>query len=129
MSELSDAGTPFFGPLLEKVTCPHCWHRFAAADTLWISEHPDLLGDRFLGPYVPQRFLPNRFTPQEKRSIIVACRLRVWLAPIVISKFRGGLSICGLCSCRFLGPQPQGNPISSQAWPGGYEPSSPKNSP
>lgn len=66
MSELSDAGTPAFGPLLEKVTCPHCWHRFAAADTLWISEHPDLIGDRLLGPYVPQRFLPNRFTPQGK---------------------------------------------------------------
>lgn len=52
------------GPLLSKITCPHCWHVFQPADTLWISEHPDLLGDRLLGPHVPQRFLPNRFTPQ-----------------------------------------------------------------
>ncbi|HOP76067.1 MAG: hypothetical protein WBH86_00065 [Thermogutta sp.] len=56
----------FFGPLLAKITCPHCWHRFATPDTLWISEHPDLIGDRLLGPYIPQRFLPNRFTPQGK---------------------------------------------------------------
>lgn len=66
MPESLDSEARFFGPLLEKMTCPHCWHRFAAADTLWISEHPDLLGDRLLGPYVPQRFLPNRFTPQGK---------------------------------------------------------------
>lgn len=66
MPEPVDSGPHVLGPLLEKITCPHCWHRFAAADTLWISEHPDLLGDRLLGPYVSQRFLPNRFTPQGK---------------------------------------------------------------
>lgn len=54
------------GPLLAKVRCPHCWHLFVPADTLWIAEHPDLLGDRLLGPSAAQRFLPNRFTPQGK---------------------------------------------------------------
>lgn len=66
MTEIDSTQRSFFGPLLSKVTCPHCWHNFAPADTLWISEHPDLLGDRLLGPHVPQRFLPNRFTPQGK---------------------------------------------------------------
>lgn len=66
MSEVQERDSRPFGPLLEKIICPHCWHRFSAAETLWIAEHPDLLGDRLLGPYVPQRFLPNRFTPQGK---------------------------------------------------------------
>jgi hypothetical protein len=45
-----------------RVTCPHCWHEFAPEDTLWISEHPDLLGDPRLGINHAIRFLPSRFT-------------------------------------------------------------------
>lgn len=45
-----------------RVTCPHCWHEFAPEDALWISEHPDLLGDPRLGANHSIRFLPSRFT-------------------------------------------------------------------
>lgn len=48
--------------LQARVTCPHCWHSFAPETVLWISQHPDLLGDVRLGPDRPQRFLPTRFT-------------------------------------------------------------------
>ena len=48
--------------LLNQVTCPHCWERFAPEQVLWISEHIDLLGDPLLGPEQQQRFLPSRFT-------------------------------------------------------------------
>ncbi|OYP34390.1 hypothetical protein [Rhodopirellula sp. MGV] len=50
--------------LLTKVTCPHCWSHYAPEESLWISEHPDLLGDAKLGFQHPKRFLPSRFTPQ-----------------------------------------------------------------
>src|SRR5258707_10412881 len=46
---------------LPRTTCPHCWSNFAPADGLWISSHPDLLGDPRLGPEQAQRFLPTRF--------------------------------------------------------------------
>jgi hypothetical protein len=45
-----------------RVTCPHCWNRFPPEETLWISQHPDLVGDVRLGPDQQQRFLPTRFT-------------------------------------------------------------------
>jgi len=45
-----------------RVTCPHCWHRFASEDVLWISQHPDLLGDARLGSDFQRRFLPTRYT-------------------------------------------------------------------
>ncbi len=45
------------------VVCPHCWHRFAVYDVLYIASHPELLGDPRLGPEQPPRFLPTRFTP------------------------------------------------------------------
>lgn len=45
-----------------RIVCPHCWHRFAAHDVLYISEHPELVGDPRLGPEYPRRFLPSRFT-------------------------------------------------------------------
>ena len=48
--------------LLNQVTCPHCWERFAPEQVLWVSEHIDLLGDPLLGPEQQQRFLPSRFT-------------------------------------------------------------------
>lgn len=45
----------------QRVTCPHCWEPFRPEDTLWVSEHADLLGDPRLGPDFQQRFLPTRF--------------------------------------------------------------------
>ena len=43
------------------VTCPHCWHAFPPDQTLWVSQHTDLIGDAVLGPEAPSRFLPSRF--------------------------------------------------------------------
>jgi len=50
--------------LLSKVTCPHCWSQFAPESSLWVSEHPDLVGDAKLGFEHAQRFLPSRFSPE-----------------------------------------------------------------
>ena len=47
--------------MLRKVTCPNCWESFAPEATVWISCHPDLLGDPLLGPDESLRFLPSRF--------------------------------------------------------------------
>ena len=47
--------------LRQTVTCPHCWKRYAPEDSLWISNHPDLVGDVYLGDVQQQRFLPSRF--------------------------------------------------------------------
>lgn len=44
------------------VTCPHCWHSSPPAALLWIAEHHELLGDSVLGPEMPMRFRPTRFT-------------------------------------------------------------------
>lgn len=49
-------------PLLAKVVCPHCWHRFNLESILWVSQHAELLGDPVLGPDAASRFLPSRFT-------------------------------------------------------------------
>jgi len=58
--------------LLRRMTCPHCWKAFAPEEVLWISMHPDLVGDpRLDGPRQDgskplnpksRRFLPSRFT-------------------------------------------------------------------
>jgi len=48
--------------LQAKVTCPHCWHQFPPEESLWVSEHPDLLGDPKLGFQFAKRFLPSRFS-------------------------------------------------------------------
>ncbi len=48
--------------LLSKITCPHCWNICHPEDILWISSHPDLMGDPVLGAEHPARFLPSRFT-------------------------------------------------------------------
>jgi hypothetical protein len=53
--------TPVATPLLKQTSCPHCWHAFAPHDALWISSHPNLLGDARLGPEHARRFLPSRF--------------------------------------------------------------------
>ena len=49
--------------LRPSTVCPHCWHRFRADETLWIANHPELIGDRLLSAGDPIRFLPSRFTP------------------------------------------------------------------
>lgn len=66
--------------LLAKVTCPHCWSRFVPESSLWISEHPDLLGDAKLGFEHAKRFLPSRFSVEgdaidelEHRATRMAC--------------------------------------------------------
>lgn len=48
--------------LQAKVTCPHCWHSYVPEDSLWVSEHPDLIGDAKLGFEHARRFLPSRFS-------------------------------------------------------------------
>jgi hypothetical protein len=66
--------------LLRQVTCPHCWHVFGPEESLWISEHPDLIGDPKLGGNFAQRFLPSRFSvegdaidPAGYRTTRLAC--------------------------------------------------------
>ena len=48
--------------LQAKVTCPHCWHAYIPEESLWVSEHPDLIGDAKLGFEHAKRFLPSRFS-------------------------------------------------------------------
>ena len=50
--------------LRKELMCLHCWQHFAPEDVLWISEHPDLLGDPVLGAEAQMRFVPARFTVQ-----------------------------------------------------------------
>lgn len=50
--------------LQSPVVCPHCWHSYAPEDSLWVSQHPDLIGDERLGSDQQQRFLPTRFSPE-----------------------------------------------------------------
>ena len=47
--------------LLRRVVCPHCWETFTPDQTLFVSEHQDLLGDPYLGERQQQRFPPSRF--------------------------------------------------------------------
>jgi hypothetical protein len=51
-------------PLQARVICPHCWSEFSPDQTLWVAEHPDLIGDPRLGADYPSRFLPSRFNLQ-----------------------------------------------------------------
>lgn len=46
------------------IVCPHCWHRFAVEEFLFIARHQSLVGDPVLGADAQQRFLPSRFTPE-----------------------------------------------------------------
>jgi hypothetical protein len=50
--------------LRSRVICPHCWESFPPEEILWVSEHPDLVGDERLGAEVQSRFLPSRFDVQ-----------------------------------------------------------------
>ncbi len=46
------------------IICPHCWHRFAVDEFLFIARHQSLIGDAVLGADSAKRFLPSRFTPE-----------------------------------------------------------------
>jgi hypothetical protein len=48
--------------LVQKVTCPTCWHTFAPEQVLFVARHLDLKNDEILGADEQQRFLPDRFT-------------------------------------------------------------------
>ena len=47
--------------ILSELQCPHCWQKFTPQTLLYISQHPELLGDFRLGENEPTRFLPTRF--------------------------------------------------------------------
>ena len=47
--------------LRTRVTCPHCWETFPPENSLWVSQHPNLLDDPRLGSTQQSRFLPSRF--------------------------------------------------------------------
>ena len=49
-------------PLLQQVTCPHCWHKFPPEDIFWISSHPDLDSDPICGSGSQLRFQPTQFS-------------------------------------------------------------------
>lgn len=53
---------PAITTLLQRATCPHCWHIFEPQDSLWIATHPGLRGDPRLQGDAYRRFLPSRFT-------------------------------------------------------------------
>lgn len=61
MAIQSEAGPKIPIILQARVTCPHCWHGFPPDQALWISQHPDLIGDQRLGKDQQCRFLPMRF--------------------------------------------------------------------
>ena len=48
-------------PLVKKVVCPHCWHKFSPENAVWIAESPELVGDFRIGEDGAQRFLPTVF--------------------------------------------------------------------
>ncbi len=48
--------------MMKTVRCPHCWHRFAPWDCLFIAGHDALRGDIVAGPDAFVRFRPSRFT-------------------------------------------------------------------
>ncbi len=47
--------------ILPEFQCPYCWQKFTSQTLLYISQHPELLGDFRLGENEPTRFLPTRF--------------------------------------------------------------------
>jgi len=47
--------------LVAKVICPNCWHSFSPEESLYISKHPDLVGDPIAGENEYQRFEAMRF--------------------------------------------------------------------
>ena len=51
-------------PNEKHVMCPHCWQEFGSSRTLYISQHPELMGDAMLGADEQSRFLPTAFNEQ-----------------------------------------------------------------
>lgn len=92
--------------LRKTVTCPHCWHQFAAEDTLWVAEHADLQHDPRLDKE-GLRFLPTRFDVEGnaidpmgmscQQLACPNCHLRVPRALFEIAPMF--LSIAGTPSC------------------------------
>lgn len=66
MRSTSPSSSPSSLRLLEKVVCPHCWAEFASEDAVWIATHASLYGDVKLGESELRRFLPSRFTPDNR---------------------------------------------------------------
>jgi hypothetical protein len=49
--------------LVDEVVCPNCWERFRPERSLYVAVHPELHGDRRLGPQAKPRFRSTRFHP------------------------------------------------------------------
>jgi len=47
--------------LVQRITCPNCWHVFPPEDILFVAKHTDLVGDPVLGTNEFLRFGPTRF--------------------------------------------------------------------
>jgi hypothetical protein len=47
--------------LVKEVICPNCWHSFSPEESLYISKHPDLVGDPIAGENEYKRFEAMRF--------------------------------------------------------------------
>lgn len=52
--------------LLTKLVCPHCWAEFDPENAVWIATNASLYGDEKLGENELRRFLPSRFTPENR---------------------------------------------------------------
>ena len=48
--------------LVNKITCPNCWHSFFPEESLFVAKHPELIGDPIAGSNEYLRFLPDHFT-------------------------------------------------------------------
>ena len=48
--------------LVDKIICPNCWHLFSPDGLLFVSKHPQLMGDPAVGENEPRRFEPYRFS-------------------------------------------------------------------
>ena len=82
-------------PIRSRVRCPNCWAEFNPADLLWVSAHPDLLGDPFLGQDAQKRFLPSRIDvegfaidAQGVRCHTLACPRCHLTVPRILLEFR-----------------------------------------
>jgi hypothetical protein len=106
MSSLAMQRNPLFQPvrdLVRRSHCPHCWHAFAPADSLFVAEDPRLLGDPVAGPDEPLRFLPSRFDltgaaidPEGARCTRLACpRCRQSFPRAMIEVPAGIVSVVG----------------------------------
>ena len=52
---------PFRRALLKRITCPSCWEIFQPEKIWFISQHPELIGDKVAGKSEFRRFQPVRF--------------------------------------------------------------------